>query len=258
MTSEEQNAILDYKIDVYVCSGTISEKLDWFKVINIAGEKLTDQELRNAIYTGPWITDAKRYFSKQMGPAYNLAKDYMKGSPIRQEYLETVLDWISDNEIENYMASHQHDQNANEIWLYFNSVITWVKAIFTNYRREMKGVSWGRLYNIYKDNKYNTATLESETAKLMMDDDVTKKAGIYEYLLSGKDNEKVLNIRAFTESQKRTAFKKQNGICPICGKKFNITDMEADHITPWSLGGKTNLDNLQMICKSCNRTKSNK
>ena len=258
LTSEEQNAILDYKIDVYVCSGTISEKLDWFKVINIAGEKLTDQELRNAIYTGPWITDAKRYFSKQMGPAYNLAKDYMKGSPIRQEYLETVLDWISDNEIENYMASHQHDQNANEIWLYFNSVITWVKAIFTNYRREMKGVSWGRLYNIYKDNKYNTATLESETAKLMMDDDVTKKAGIYEYLLSGKDNEKVLNIRAFTESQKRTAFEKQNGICPICGKKFDITDMEADHITPWSLGGKTNPDNLQMICKSCNRTKSNK
>ena len=258
LTSEEQNAILDYKIDVYVCSGTITEKLDWFKVINIAGEKLTDQELRNAIYTGPWITDAKRYFSKQMGPAYNLAKDYMKGSPIRQEYLETVLDWISDNEIENYMASHQHDQNANEIWLYFNSVITWVKAIFTNYRREMKGVSWGRLYNIYKDNKYNTATLESETAKLMMDDDVTKKAGIYEYLLSGKDNEKVLNIRAFTESQKRTAFEKQKGICPICGKKFDITDMEADHITPWSLGGKTNLDNLQMICKSCNRTKSNK
>jgi len=258
LTPEEQNAILDYKIDVYVCSGTIVEKLDWFKVINIAGEKLTDQELRNAIYTGPWINDAKRYFSKQLGPAYNLAKDYMKGSPIRQEYLETVLDWISNDEIENYMAKHQHDQNANEIWLYFNSVITWVKAIFPNYRREMKGIDWGRLYNIYKAEKYNTADLESDTAKLMMDDDVTKKAGIYEYLLSGKDNEKVLNIRAFTESQKRTAFEKQNGVCPICGKKFAITDMEADHITPWSAGGKTNTGNLQMICKSCNRTKSNK
>ena len=258
LTKEEQQQIFDYQIDVYVCEGSEKEKLDWFKVINIAGEKLTDQELRNAIYTGPWLSDAKKYFSKQMGPAYNLAKDYIKGSPIRQEYLETAINWISNNCIEQYMATHQNDQNANQLWLYFQKVINWIPAIFPKYRKEMKGVDWGRLYNLYNENDYNTDILESEVKKLMMDDDVTKKSGIYEYLLSGKKVEKVLSIRSFTESQKRVAYEKQNGVCPICGKKHDFDEMEADHITPWSLGGKTIPENLQMICKSCNRTKSNK
>ena len=258
LTVGEQQQILDYQIDVYICEGTEVEKLDWFKVINIAGEKLTTQELRNAIYTGSWLADAKKYFSKQNGPAYNLAKDYVKGSPIRQEYLETVLDWISEGNIEEYMAKHQHDQNANAIWLYFQKVISWVKAVFPKYRKEMKGLDWGLLYNLYKNNDYNTDDIESEIVSLMIDDDVTKKSGIYEYLLSGKTKEKVLSIRVFTETQKRSTYEKQQGICPICGKHFEIDEMEADHITPWSLGGKTTPENLQMICKSCNRTKSNK
>lgn len=258
LTTEEQQQILDYQIDVYVCEGTEKEKLDWFKVINIAGEKLTDQELRNAIYTGSWLTDAKKYFSKQMGPAYNLAKNYMKGSPIRQDYLETVLDWISGGNIEKYMSEHQKDQNAGKLWLYFNKVINWTSTTFPKYRKEMKGLDWGKLYNLYKDVNYDTDELEKDLVKLMIDDDVTKKSGIYEYLLSGKTNQKVLNIRAFTESQKRAAYEKQKGICPKCGKHFEIDEMDADHITPWSSGGKTSTENLQMLCKSCNRTKSNK
>ena len=258
LTSEEQQQILNYQIDVYVCEGTEVEKLEWFKVINIAGEKLTDQELRNAIYTGSWLTDAKKYFSKQLGPAYNLAKDYMKGSPIRQDYLETALEWISNDHIEDYMAEHQKDQNASKLWLYFTQVITWISSVFPKYRKEMKGLAWGEFYNKYHQNDYDTDLLEKEIVRLMIDDDVTKKSGIYEYLLSGKTLEKVLNIRAFTESQKRSAYEKQKGICPKCGKHFEIDEMDADHITPWVSGGKTTTENLQMLCKSCNRTKSNK
>jgi len=127
---------------VYFCEGTDKEKLDWFKTINIAGEKLTDQELRNAIYTGTWLTDAKRYFSKTGCPAYGLGCDYMNGSPIRQEYLETVISWLSNDNIEQYMATNQHNPNANEFWLYFTSVINWIKVVFPNYRKEMKGVNW--------------------------------------------------------------------------------------------------------------------
>ncbi len=258
LTSEEQQQILDYQIDVYICEGTEAEKLDWFKVINIAGEKLTDQELRNAIYTGSWLSDAKKKFSKANGPAYNLAKDYMKGSPIRQDYLETVLDWISDGHIEDYMAEHQKDQNASKLWLYFTQVITWVSSVFPKYRKEMKGLAWGEFYNKYHENDYDTNLLETELVKLMVDDDVTKKSGIYEYLLSNKTVEKVLSIRAFTESQKRAAYEKQKGVCPKCGKHFEIDEMDADHIIPWASGGKTTTENLQMLCKSCNRTKSNK
>jgi hypothetical protein len=138
----EKNQIMDYKLMVYFCEGTDKEKLDRFKTINIAGEKLTDQELRNAIYTGPWLTDAKRYFSKTGCVAYGLGSDYMTGSPIRQEYLETVIAWLSDDNIEQYMATHQHNPNANELWLYFTSVINWIKVVFPNYRKEMKGVNW--------------------------------------------------------------------------------------------------------------------
>jgi len=258
LTSEEQQQILDYQIDVYICEGTEVEKLEWFKVINIAGEKLTDQELRNAIYTGSWLTDAKKKFSKANGPACNLAKDYMKGSPIRQDYLETALDWISDGHIADYMAEHQKDQNASKLWLYFTQVITWVQSVFPKYRKEMKGLSWGTFYNKYHKNDYDTDVLEKEVVRLMSDDDVTKKSGIYEYLLSDSTLEKVLNIRTFTDGQKRAAYERQKGICPKCGKHFEIDEMDGDHITPWVSGGKTTTENLQMLCKSCNRLKSSK
>jgi hypothetical protein len=252
-----QDKILDYKLMIYVCEGTPSEKLDWFKIINIAGEKLTDQELRNSQYTGPWLYDAKRHFSKTGCPAYQIGEKYLNGSTIRQDYLETALKWISDKyecEIEDYMAKHQEDSDANELWMYYQSVIDWVNRVFPNYRKEMKGIDWGLLYNEYKDHSYNSEKLEIEVTRLMMDDDVTNKKGIYSFLITGQ--EKYLSIRAFTDNQKREAYEKQQGICPICKEHFEINEMEADHITPWHAGGKTTSENCQMLCKECNRRKS--
>ncbi|MHB9296382.1 hypothetical protein PilKf_02143 [Pillotina sp. SPG140] len=189
-------------------------------------------------------------------PAYNLAKDYVTGAAIRQEILETALDWISNGNIEEYMSRNQQEPNANELWLYFQNVINWVKVIFPTYRKEMKGIEWGILYNQFGKNSYDSAELEKQISVLMMDDDVTKKSGIYYYLLI-KD-EKYLNIKGFTESQKRTAYEKQKGICPVCNEHFEIADMEGDHIRPWTEGGKTLTDNLQMLCKDCNRKKGKK
>lgn len=256
LTKTEQDRILDYKCMIYFCEGTDLEKLEWFKIINIAGEKLTDQELRNAVYTGTWLTSAKLKFSKTGCAAYNLGKDYVAGNTIRQEYLETVISWINDGNIEAYMSAHQHDPNANELWMYYMNVIEWVKNTFTVYRREMKGINWGELYNVYKNNTYDTNALEVEIKKLMEDDDVTKKKGIYHYVLTRK--EKHLNIRAFTDSQKRTVYERQNGICSICHQTFKIEEMEADHITPWHDGGKTDINNCHVLCIECNRHKSGK
>ena len=258
LTDTEREQILNYKLMIYICEGTDKEKLDWFKIINIAGEQLTAQELRNAIYTGEWLTEAKKYFSKTGCPAHAIASDYLKGAAIRQDYLETAISWISARdgiEIEDYMAKHQHDPNCNELWLYFQNVINWVKVIFPKYRKEMKGLEWGVYYNKYSQNNYDPKTLESRIAELMQDDDVTKKSGIYEYLLDGA--EKHLSIRAFTQSMARAAYERQKGVCPICGPHFEITEMQADHITPWSKGGKTTPENCQMLCAECNRRKSN-
>ena len=258
LTDAEREQILDYKLMIYICEGTDKEKLDWFKIINIAGEQLTAQELRNAIYTGEWLTEAKKYFSKTQCPAYQIASDYLSGSAIRQNYLETAIKWISsrDNiEIEDYMSNHQHGTNCNELWLYFQAVISWVQATFFNYRKEMKGLDWGIFYNKYSARNYDPKILESRIVELMEDDDVTKNSGIYEYLLDGE--EKHLNIRAFTPKMSRAAYEKQNGICPKCGKHFGLEEMQADHITPWSKGGKTTIENCQMLCANCNRRKSN-
>jgi Protein of unknown function DUF262/HNH endonuclease len=253
LQSDEQEQILDYPLMVYLCSGTDSEKLEWFKTINIAGEKLTDQELRNAVYSGSWVTDAKRHFSKTGCPAYAVGSDYMTGSPIRQDYLETVIKWINDGDIEGYMAKQQHKPNANELWLYFQNVMAWVKATFPKHRKEMKAVQWGDLYNEFKDAELDSANLEGEVARLMADEDVTKKRGIYSYVLDGQ--EKHLSIRAFSDNQKREAYERQKGICPVCGDHFELEGMEADHITPWHEGGKTEAANCQMLCKDDNRRK---
>ena len=254
LTDVEQNQIYNYKLMVYFCEGNDKEKLDWFKTINIAGEKLTDQELINAIYTGTWLSDAKKYFSKTGCPAYQIASDYLTGSPIRQEYLETTISWLSNNNIEQYMAENQHKPNANELWLYFQNVINWTKVFFTNYRREMKGVNFGLLYNQFKDKEFDAKELEVEIIQLMQDEDVTKKSGIYEYVLTRK--EKYLSIRAFTPNQKRESYERQKGICTKCMKPFELIEMEADHITPWHEGGKTVAGNCQMLCKNDNRIKS--
>ena len=259
LTSQEQEEIKNYKLMIYICEGNDKEKLDWFKIINIAGEKLTDQELRNAIYTGTWLTDAKKYFSKSSCPAYAIASKYLKGTAIRQDYLETALSWIAarDNiDLELYMAQHQHDANAFELWQYFSAVINWVKAIFPNYRKEMCGVPWGILYNEHGNKPFDAAALEADIKRLMQDEDVSKKPGIYSYLLD-KD-ERHLNIRAFTPKMKREAYERQNGICSSCNKQFELNEMEADHITPWHLGGATIAENCQMLCRDCNRRKSGK
>ena len=256
LEKEEKEQILDFKLMVYFCEGAHREKLDWFKVVNIAGEKLTNQELRNTVYTGAWLTDAKRYFSKTGCPAYNIAKDYIKGSPIRQDYLETAIEWISNGEIEKYMSEHQQGPNATKLWLYFQKVIAWVTSTFPNYRKERKGISWGILYNGYNNVDYDSKDLEAKVAKLMRDDDVSKKSGIYIYLLTNE--EKYLNIRTFTDSQKREAYERQKGVCLVCNKKFEIEEMEADHLTPWSKGGKTVPSNCRMLCKKDNREKGGK
>ncbi len=256
LPNDKKEQILNYKLMVYFCSGTDSEKLEWFRTINIAGEKLTDQELRNAVYSGSWVSDAKRYFSKNGCPAYGIGSDYLTGSPIRQDYLETAIEWIEDGKIEDYMSAHQHDPNALALWTYFQSVMTWVKGTFPKYRKEMKGLAWGTLYNKYKDVVYDTAKLETQVEALMKDEDVTKKSGIYLYVLTGE--EKSLNIRAFTDNQKREAYERQAGICVKCGEHFELNQMEADHITPWHSGGKTSAENCQMLCKDDNRRKSGK
>jgi len=259
LTKEEQDKILDYELMIYFCEGTDKERLDWFRIINIAGEKLTDQEIRNAVYTGPWLLDAKLKFSKSNCAAYLLANDggqLVSGSPIRQDYLETALSWINDGKIEDYMAKHQHDKNADKLWEYFQDVIAWTRKIFTNYRKEMSQVNWGELHNQFKDKKLNATKLESEIKELMQDEDVTKKSGIYPYVLTRQ--ERYLSIRAYTDKMKREAFERQNGKCPFCKKKYDISEMEADHITPWHEGGKTIAQNCQMLCKQDNRTKSGK
>ena len=186
-----------------------------------------------------------------------MASDYLKGSLIRQDYLETVISWIADRDkiaLEEYMAIHQHDENATELWEYFKSVIEWTKKTFPNYRREMKGLPLGILYNQYKDEELDANDLEDKIKELMLDEDVTKKSGIYEYVLD-KD-ERHLSIRSFTDKMKREAYEKQLGVCPKCGNHFELKEMEGDHITPWSQGGKTTAENCQMLCKDCNGKKS--
>lgn len=253
---DEQEKILNYELSVYVCQGTASERLKWFRTINIAGAVLTNQELRNAVYHGLWVSDAKRYFSHTGCPASEIGGNYLKGSAIRQEYLEAALKWKSDDDIESYMSKHQHDNSAVALWNHFRSVIDWVEATFTKYRKEMKGVDWGALYNRFRDQDLNSKEIEARISQLFMDDDVTRKAGVYPFVLDG--DERHLNIRRFSDAMKLEAYEEQNGECPICKEEFDISDMEGDHITPWSKGGKTKADNCMMLCVSCNRAKSDK
>ena len=256
---DEQEQILNYELQIYICSGTDSEKLKWFRTINIAGEALTEQELRNAVYAGSWVSDAKRYFSKNGAPAAKIGSDYLNGPAIRQDYLETAIDWISDGNIEVYMSNHQHDASAAPLWQFFQSVITWIETSFrpTKERKKiMKGVEWGMLYKQYKDQVFDCKAIDEEVKRLILDDDVTKKTGIYPYILTRK--EKYLSIRAFTDAQKLSAYERQMGFCSDCGQHFELSQMEADHITPWCDGGRTVADNCQMLCKECNRRKSGK
>ncbi|MBQ9976850.1 MAG: DUF262 domain-containing protein [Clostridia bacterium] len=264
-SNEITRKVLDYKLMIYICKGTDTEKLDWFKIINIAGEKLTEQELRNAVYSGEWLSDAKKYFSKNQCIAYKIGERYMAGSPIRQDYLQTVLHWISCKEgksIEEYMAEHQHDTHATPLKQYYKAVIDWVELTFPKYRGKlMKGLNWGILFNEFNGEVYDPTELEKSISLLLQDDDVTNQKGVYEYMLSGRSRERLLSIRTFTDNEKRILFERQKGICPMCAAEgfcepWNYQNMQADHIIPWSKGGHTTLDNGQMLCRMHNLKKS--
>lgn len=260
LTPDEKQDLLDYKLMIYVCSGgTDLEKLNWFKIVNIAGVELTNQENRNIIYTGDWLTAAKKFFSKKDCAAQKNYNDYLKGSAIRQDFLETALKWIADRDrisVEEYMANHQHDTHCGELWIYFQNVFAWAKATFPKYRREMKGLPWGLMFNRHGKRFLDAARLEERIVELMTDDEVKRNAGIYEYLLDS--DERHLNLRRFSGKLKRAAYERQNHKCAICGEEFELKQMEADHIKPWSAGGKTEPDNCQMLCKACNRRKGKK
>lgn len=248
----EQDEILDCELDVYIgYGGTGEEKYDWFHRINKSGEKLNEQELLNAAFRGPWVSDARRYFSKPNCVAYNLGKDYVNGKPIRQDYLKIAILWISDGEIVNYMKQHQHDENAEELWSYFTNVIEWVKKTFPNYYKEMKGVNWGYLYNNYKDAEINIDEISSRIEELMSDDEITKKSGIFSYVLTG--DEKYLAIQEFDRKIKKDVYKQQAGRCECCGEKFEEDDLEAIHKISWRNGGKVVIENCRLVCRQCKK-----
>lgn len=267
----EEETFLDYKIGVYICKGSDIERLWWFNRINTGGVKLTEQEIRNANYTGAWLSDAKVFFSRNNCPAVKIGKDFVKGTAIQQEILETALKWkVGGNKdnIAKYMAEHQHDADAKELKDYFVRVVNWVTSTFgadrrnagNHYRKEMLGIDWGLLYNEYGSKYYDAQYLEERVSQLMQDDEVTDKKGIYEYVLSGEDERlaKKLSKRQFSESDKRVAYERQGGICPTCGKWHDYSEMDADHEIPWWRGGKTIPENLVMKCRACNRGKGGK
>lgn len=265
LPDDKYNAIMNYEFMVYICEGDESEKLDWFKVVNIAGEKLTDQELRNSVYTGEWLSDAKKHFSKRNCAARGLSDKYITGDPNRQELLEKALKGICEfqniKDITEYMSAHKSDNDADALWQYFQDVIHWVEKIFPKYYSDMKGIDWCNLYNVYHNNAYNSTTMASEVKRLHENEDVQKQKGIYEFLLC-KDTApyagKLLNLRAFEKHDKMTSYSKQGGICPICKEHFEFDEMEGDHIKPWSKGGRTVPENCQMLCKPCNGKKTDK
>ncbi len=274
LQDDQQAQILDYELMVYLCDGTDSEKLDWFKTINIAGEKLTNQELRNAVYHGPWVSAAKKYFSKTGCPAYEIASDYMSGSPIRQDYLEAAIEWINDGKVDEYMRDHQANTNANELWLYFKGVIDWVETTFPRKRKQMSSVKWGPLHKQYKDASLDPTKLEERVAKHMGDVQVKSKRGIYEFVLGGEVDTRLLEVRVFDDRTKLAAYGVQtqtaqaSGVsnCPACAggtnnnttRIYEFNEMDADHVTAWSRGGATDLSNCEMLCVFHNRSKGNR
>lgn len=258
-----QKLILDYPLTIYLCEGEPSEKLEWFKTINIAGKPLNEQEINNAVYAGPFVTDAKRHFSKSNCGAYRLGKDLVNGTPIRQEFLKKALEWMSEHEtregkpqsVVGYMAEHQHDPNANNLWTYFQNVLNWTITNFDlkKFKKIMKGLNWALYYDKYHSTTLDTADLASRISKLILDSDVQKQMGIIPYVLTG--DERHLDLRGFPEDIKLAVWEKQHHICLSCQKEFDYEFMEGDHITPWREGGRTVIENCQMLCRECNRRK---
>ena len=254
LLDDAKQKILDYELTVYVCEGSDAEKLDWFRTINIAGVELSAQELRNAVYSGPWVIHAKRHFSSDGCSAEKDAKRYLRGHRNRQDWLETAISWASgDGNVEGFMAKHQHDRFADDLLFYFQKVLDWVETTFPNYRSNMKGIDWNALYREYSNDELDPVYLESEIKRLLEDEDVQRQSGIYAYLLSGE--EKYLNLRSFPKQIKMRVYQRQEGQCNRCFKDFALAECEADHVQPWSEGGTTTEDNCQVLCRKCNRVK---
>lgn len=261
-----QRRILDYRLTVYVCEGEPSEKLEWFKTINIAGKPLNEQEINNAVYAGPFVSDAKRHFSKTNCAAYRLGKDLVTGTPIRQDFLKKALEWMADHEtrqghrqtVVGYMAAHQHDPNANNLWSYFQQVLNWAVTNFDmkKFKRIMKGLDWALYYDKYSNVTLDTADMGKRISALMRDSEIQRQSGIIPYVLTG--DERHLDLRAFPEDIKLAVWEQQQHVCPHCGKEFDYEFMEGDHIKPWREGGRTVIENCQMLCRDCNRRKGAK
>lgn len=269
-----QNQILDTHLLIYECAGTETEIKEWFKIINIKGIPLNDQELLNAVYSGPFVTLAKEEFSNSQNANIQKWSAYVSGTVNRQDYLKTALEWVSNNNISDYMSAHRNDDNIAELKQYFTTVIDWVSSVFQNIEPEMRGLEWGRLYEKYHRQAYDPKIIEFKVKELYADPYVKNRKGIFEYVLGGCVDTKLLDVRVFDEATKRAVYAQQTqhaeashtSNCPLCAlghdanksKIWKPSDMDADHVTAWSKGGATDIKNCQMLCKSHNRAKGNK
>lgn len=274
LPQELQDKILNTELLIYECQGSESEIKEWFKTINIAGVPLNNQELLNAVYSGPFVTLAKAEFSNSQNANVQMWSAYINGSVNRQDFLATALDWVSHGHIGDYMSQHRRDDNINELKTYFTSVVDWASSVFIDVKNEMCGLEWGRLYEQYHQNAYNPAEVSQRLHELYADPYVTNKRGVVEYILGGCSDTKLLNIRIFGEADKQTVYEQQTitareqGIsnCPLCAMSndanhdriWKLSEMDADHVTAWSKGGSTDISNCQMLCKTHNRAKGNK
>ena len=274
MAKDKQTKILETKLTVYECEGTESEIKEWFKTINIAGIPLNDQELLNAVYSGPFVTLGKAEFSNSQNANIQKWSAYVSGSANRQEFLECALDWVSKGNIGDYMSRHRFYKDINELKKYFNSVIDWVSSVFTDVESEMRGLEWGRLYEAYHKKAYNPAKVSAEVQKLYADPYVKNRKGIFEYILGGSVDTKLLEVRVFDEATKKAVYttqtakaeKKGKSNCSHCAighdanksKIWSFNEMDADHVSAWSKGGKSDMKNCQMLCKTHNRAKGNR
>ena len=271
---DKQAKILNTKLLVYECEGTESEIKEWFKTVNIAGVPLNDQELLNAVYSGPFVTLAKAEFSNSQNANIQKWSAYIKGNVDRQDYLECALDWVSKGNIGEYMSKHRYDTNISELKTYFNTVIDWISSVFDDVLAEMRGLEWGQLYEKYHNTPYNPDKVSKEVQELYSDPYVTNRKGIFEYILGGSVETKLLNVRVFDEATKKIVYENQtaeaeaNGEsnCPLCAvghdankaRIWKLSEMDADHVAAWSKGGATDINNCQMLCKTHNQAKGNK
>ncbi len=274
IASDKQAKILEAKLLIYECEGTESEIKEWFRTINITGLPLNNQELLNAVYSGPFVTLGKEEFSNSRNANIQKWSAYISGSANRQEFLECALAWVSKSNIGDYMSSHRKETNITELKTYFTSVIDWVSSVFTRVEGEMRGLEWGRLYENYHKNPYSPKEVAEEVIKLYGDPYLKNRKGIFEYILGGSIDKKLLDIRVFDEATKKSVYTKQTeeakkksiSNCPLCAvgenanksKIWNLIDMDADHVAAWSKGGATDIKNCEMLCKTHNRAKGNR